>query len=87
MRIHCPYCGERDLSEFVYYGDAAYRPDPMKADVPRQFYETTYLRDNPAGSHHELWFHANGCRSWLRVTRDTRTHEILDAAFAGRGAE
>jgi len=42
-----------------------------------------YLRDNPAGPNDELWYHASGCRSWLRVTRHTQTHEILAAAFAG----
>ena len=36
-----------------------------------------YLRDNPAGPHEELWYHGFGCRSWLRVKRDTRTHEIF----------
>lgn len=87
MRIQCPYCGDRDLSEFVYHGDATRRPDPVKADAPRQLYETIYLRDNPAGHHQGLWYHANGCRSWLRVTRDTRTHEILDATFVDRGAK
>ncbi len=35
-----------------------------------------YLRDNPAGAHRELWYHGAGCRSWLVVARDTRTHQI-----------
>jgi sarcosine oxidase subunit delta len=82
MRIPCPYCGERDLSEFIYYGDPTPRPDPTASDAPRRFYEAIYLRDNPAGPHEELWYHANGCRSWVRVKRDTRTHEILGSAFA-----
>ncbi|QOZ24341.1 sarcosine oxidase subunit delta [Bradyrhizobium sp. CCBAU 51753] len=83
MRIRCPYCGERDLSEYIYHGDTAARPDPAAPDAQRRFYEVVYLRDNPAGPHEELWYHANGCRGWLRVRRDTRTHEILDTAFAG----
>jgi methylglutamate dehydrogenase subunit B len=74
MRISCPFCGERDLSEFAYYGDAA----PRDAT-----YEAVYLRENPAGPHDELWYHAFGCRGWLRVRRDTRTHEILGAELAG----
>jgi methylglutamate dehydrogenase subunit B len=82
MRIPCPFCGERDLAEFAYYGDTADRPDPAASDAPRQFYEAVYLRDNPAGRHDELWYHANGCRRWLRVTRDTRTHEMLAAVYA-----
>ena len=83
MRIHCPFCGERDLSEFTYLGDAnARRPDPESADAQEQFVAATYLRNNPAGPHHELWYHAFGCRGWLRLTRNTRTHQILDVALA-----
>lgn len=78
MRIECPFCGERDLAEFSYLGDAAFRrPRADGEGAAERFYEAVYLRDNPAGPHQELWYHAAGCRSWLRVTRDTRTHEIL----------
>lgn len=81
MRIHCPFCGERDVSEFSYLGDAAFRRPAAEASQA-EFYEAVYLRDNPAGPHEELWYHTSGCRSWLRVTRNTRTHEILGVAFA-----
>ena len=57
MRIQCPFCGERDVGEFTYLGDA--------------------------GAHAELWYHAYGCRGWLRVMRNTLTHEVLAVAFAG----
>jgi sarcosine oxidase subunit delta len=88
MRIPCPYCGEREVSEFAYLGDAHYaRPDPSAADAPLRYYEAVYLRDNPAGPHAELWFHSQGCRLWLRVQRDTRTHEILAVARASVHAE
>jgi methylglutamate dehydrogenase subunit B len=77
VRIPCPFCGERDLSEFVYYGAA----DNRGAD-----YEAVYLRDNPAGPHRELWYHVHGCRSWVRVVRDTRTHQVMSVELARRGA-
>jgi methylglutamate dehydrogenase subunit B len=87
MLIQCPFCGERDLSEFAYLGDAAFlRPDPTAPDAEAQFFAAVYLRENPAGPHAELWYHASGCRSWLRVTRDTRTHEILAVNFAASAA-
>lgn len=83
MRIDCPFCGERDLSEFTYLGDAGFRRPPSEAEgLADRFYEAVYLRDNPAGPHQELWYHAAGCLSWLQVTRDTRTHEILAVQFA-----
>jgi heterotetrameric sarcosine oxidase delta subunit len=83
MRIRCPYCGERSLSEFAYLGDAnADRPAQGAKDLQVRFLEAVYLRDNPLGTHHELWYHASGCRSWLRVIRDTCTHQIFTVEFA-----
>jgi len=80
MRIHCPHCGERDLGEFAYFGDAApVRPDGKGADEMQAWLDYVYPRDNPAGPHRELWYHVGACRAWLVVTRDTRTHEILGA--------
>ena len=82
MRISCPYCGERGVHEFVYHGDATLtRPDPEAADATARFAEYVYLRDNPAGPHRELWYHAAGCRRWLVVNRDTRSHAIHDVRF------
>ena len=77
MRIACPHCGTRDLREFVYHGDASVtRPDPAAPDAAARFADHVYLRDNPAGPHRELWYHAAGCQAWLVVGRDTRTHDI-----------
>jgi len=58
------------------------RPDPDRADAAQAFYEYVYLRDNPAGELRELWYHGAGCRAWLVVTRDTRTHVISAVEFA-----
>lgn len=83
MRIACPYCGLRDLSEFVTIGEAlTRRPDPGAPDAAEQFFAYTYLRDNFAGRGKEFWYHALGCRSWLTVVRDTRTHDIESVSFA-----
>ena len=84
MIIDHPLLGPRDASEFIYLGDAALidRPDPEAEDAAARFHDYLYLRDNPAGLHRELWFHEQGDRSWLVVTRDTVTHEILKVEFA-----
>jgi methylglutamate dehydrogenase subunit B len=83
MRIQCPFCSDRDISEFSYLGDAAFRrPDPHGPQAQAQFVEAVYFRDNPAGLHDELWYHAYGCRSWLRVTRHTISHEIAQVQYA-----
>jgi len=77
MRIPCPHCGPRGHEEFAYLGDATLRrPDPAAADAECAFAEYAYRRDNPAGSHRELWYHAQGCGTWLVVERDTLTHAI-----------
>ena len=78
MRICCPYCGDRDLREFVYLGDASLkRPDPNAPDALEQFTAYVYQRDNTAGAHRDFWYHSAGCYAWLVVTRNTLTHEIL----------
>jgi sarcosine oxidase subunit delta len=86
MRIDCPYCGARDAQEFVYRGDAApQRPDGPDTQDEDGFFDYVYLRDNPAGPIAEHWYHAQGCRTWITVTRDTTTHDMLGATFARDG--
>jgi methylglutamate dehydrogenase subunit B len=96
MRIACPFCGERDSGEFTYRGDAdPARPEaaPLDPEVDgtaeiAAFHDYVYLRDNPAGPMREHWYHGGGCRSWLVVTRDTRSHAVLAVEpAAGAGAQ
>jgi len=90
MLIKCPYCGERDAQEFTYLGAADLkRPDPAAADAQSAFFDYAYIRANPAGPLAELWYHASGCHSWVRVVRDTRTHIIQSADYAApaKGSE
>ncbi|RED45779.1 sarcosine oxidase subunit delta [Aestuariispira insulae] len=84
MIIHHPLLGPRDAAEFYVLGDAALidRPDGQAEDAAERFYGYLYLRDNPAGEHRELWYHEQGDRSWLVVTRDTLTHEIKKVELA-----
>jgi heterotetrameric sarcosine oxidase delta subunit len=84
MIIPHPLLGPRDSQEFTYLGDVSMmdRPDWQAEGAVDLFHDYLYLRDNPAGLHRELWFHEQGDRSWLVVTRDTRTHEIVSAEMA-----
>ncbi len=86
MRLPCPYCGLRGNDEFVYLGSAE-PVRPAGPDAPAEAWtDYVFMRDNPAGANRELWHHTYGCRSWLVVTRDTRTHEVLKAEPARAGA-
>ena len=84
MIINHPLLGPRDAAEFVYLGDASLinRPDPESETAAEEFYEYLHLRDNNAGEHRELWYHEQGDRSWLVVTRNTLTHEITQVELA-----
>ena len=48
----------------------------------KAFHDYLYQRTNPAGEHRELWYHEQGDRSWLVVTRNTLTHEITAVELA-----
>ena len=84
MIIDHPLLGPRDAMEFVYLGDASLidRPDRQSATAAHEFHDYLYLRSNPAGENRELWFHEQGDRSWLVVTRNTLTHEITEVELA-----
>jgi sarcosine oxidase subunit delta len=87
MRIDCPFCGPRENGEFTYLGDAGpSRPGPGASED--EVFDYVYLRDNVAGDMDEWWYHGGGCRAWLKVRRNTLTHEISSVEPApGAGAK
>lgn len=92
LRIKCPYCGERDQTEFRCGGEASrQRPaNPEQAD-DQQWADYLFYRENPKGPLLERWVHSYGCRQWFLVSRDTLTHDIAavypigEAPASGRG--
>jgi sarcosine oxidase subunit delta len=82
--IPCPFCGDRDHSEFSYGGDATVSYPPLEASA-EEWHDAVFLRKNPRGPHTEYWHHVSGCRAWLEVERDTLTHEITSAKYAHAG--
>ena len=81
LRIKCPFCGERDHSEFTYGGDATIVYPALDAPV-EAWIDAVYMRGNPKGPHRERWQHSVGCRLWLIVERDTVTHEVTNVTLA-----
>ncbi len=84
IRINCPYCGERDHSEFTYGGDGSVVYPEL--DAPEEeWVDAIYFRENIRGMQTETWQHVNGCRLWLVVERDTMTHKIKSVRAAHDG--
>ena len=79
MRIPCPICGERDRREFYYVGDAKIVNRPSPDALEDLWNDYLHNRENPAGVTRDLWYHESGCNSWLIVTRNTVTHEVVSA--------
>ena len=77
LLIKCPWCGERDETEFSYGGDATIkRPiDPETLD-DKQWADYLFMRKNTRGLFLEQWNHSLGCRQWFLVERNTVTYEI-----------
>lgn len=82
MRIDCPQCGERDIREFSYRGDAVGMDRPEPDAGPAAWDEFVHLRTNPAGATRDLWYHEGGCMGWLVVGRDTINHQISSVQMA-----
>jgi sarcosine oxidase subunit delta len=74
LRIKCPFCGERDYTEFRYGGDAS-RERPAHGSTDRKVWcDYIFLFENPRGQHEEYWQHVLGCRQWLVLERSTATN-------------
>jgi sarcosine oxidase, subunit delta len=84
LLIPCPYCGPRAELEFSYGGEAQIaRPKDPAALSDEQWAAYVYWRKNTKGVFAERWMHAQGCRRWFNVIRDTVSYQILGAYEAG----
>ncbi|MDZ7642944.1 MAG: sarcosine oxidase subunit delta [Woeseiaceae bacterium] len=78
LRIPCPWCGPREEIEFRCGGQAHIaRPAEPDRLSDAEWADFLFMRDNPKGVFAERWVHADGCRRWFNVRRDTRTHRII----------
>ena len=77
LLIECPWCGQRDESEFSYAGEAHIaRPLDTEKLSDAAWGNYLFMRKNPKGLHREQWLHAAGCRRYFNVERDTVTYKI-----------
>ena len=78
LHIKCPHCGMRSQNEFSYEGDATIKRPELGKEIADQDWDNfVYNRKSLRGKHWELWQHLSGCRQWIKVQRDTATHEIF----------
>ena len=76
--IKCPYCGERDQTEFSCHGEAHIaRPENPETLTDEEWGEYLFIRSNKKGIHYERWTHDHGCRRWFNVMRDTVSDKIM----------
>ena len=77
LLIKCPWCGERDETEFSYAGEAHIaRPLETEKLSDEEWADYLFMRKNPKGAHREQWLHAAGCRRYFNAVRDTVTYKI-----------
>ena len=76
-RLACPFCGPRELEEFLFHKTL---PEAGASD-----YAATYERTNRLEDSLEHWQHVHGCRAWLEVRRNPSTGEVLTTRIIGGG--
>lgn len=75
--VHCPWCGDRDQSEFSAHGEAHIERPKLPSELSdEQWGDYIFFRDNPKGLHYERWVHTHGCRRWFNVARNTATTQF-----------
>lgn len=75
--IDCPWCGERDQTEFSAHGEAHIaRPTDSETMSDDEWGDYVFFRKNTKGIHYERWMHAHGCRRWFNAVRDTVSDQI-----------
>lgn len=86
LHIYCPHCAEyREEEEFRPKGEAHIaRPAEPEATSDEEWGNYLFFRKNPRGLHHELWYHAAGCRKFFNATRDTVSYQILETYKVGQ---
>ena len=75
--IECPWCGDRDQTEFSCHGEAHIaRPEQPDQLSEEEWGDYVFFRSNAKGVHYERWVHTHGCRRWFNVARNTITDHI-----------
>ncbi|MDH3661504.1 MAG: sarcosine oxidase subunit delta [Alphaproteobacteria bacterium] len=78
LLVTCPWCGEREETEFHCGGEAhIVRPPTPSALSDDEWADYLFMRKNPKGVHLERWRHDAGCGRWFNAARDTVSDRFL----------
>ena len=86
LRIPCPWCGERDETEFRYRGDGRRPAAAAGCRTWRRSAPTCTSATIRWAGIVEWWLHVGGCRRLLLVVRHTLSHEIRASVDAAESA-
>ncbi|MCY4540950.1 MAG: sarcosine oxidase subunit delta [Rhodobacteraceae bacterium] len=83
--IECPFCGSRDEREFDY-GGLAKPPRGRIAEVAsdREWLDYLLIAEEQGEIAEEYWWHVRGCGEWIKIRRNTLTHDIESPEGASR---
>ena len=76
LLIPCPYCGERDESEFSYGGGSRDYPSLGEDHSINDWFQSVYFPKLDQNTLSEYWYHNAGCEQWFELKRDLVTHKI-----------
>ncbi|WP_421925986.1 sarcosine oxidase subunit delta [Neoaquamicrobium sediminum] len=72
----CPFCGERDETEFTFCAEAGKtRPEPAAEVSADAWARYLHFDHNPKGATREVWLHAT-CGEFFLMERDTVSHAV-----------
>ena len=72
----CPNCGERNIQEFRFGGEAHSRPPDPSAVSDEEWADYLYMKDNRRGEQLEWWCHRAGCGLWFLAKRHTYSNQV-----------
>ena len=82
MLVPCPWCGERDESEFSFGGEA-HLERPQESCSDKEWTEYIFMRKNIKGEQKERWIHINGCLQLFNAVPNTTTNTFLQISKPG----
>jgi sarcosine oxidase subunit delta len=78
LLLTCPNCGERNVAEFRYAGEAKQRPaNPTDPANDTAWANYLHFKNNSLGVQTEWWYHRAGCGGWFLAQRHTKTQQII----------